>query len=258
MCFGASVSVYGNIAVVGDHCTESVYVFGRTGLAWSEQDVLVASDGAAGDGFGRSVAIDGNTIVVGAYLDDNGTTDSGSAYVFFWDGLSWSEQDKLTAGGAATGNWFGISVSISGDTVLVGADDENSGAAVGPGSAYVFVRSGVIWSEQAQLTASDATPEDFFGNSVSVQGDTAVVGAFGDDDSGESSGSVYVFVREGVTWTEQDKVTASDGVAFDSFGQSVGLDGNVFFVGTMRDDDDGSSSGSAYLFVRARETWFQQ
>jgi hypothetical protein len=113
----------------------------------------------------------------------------------------------------------------------------------------VFTRSGTTWTEQQELTASDAAEHDHFGSSVSVDGDTIVVGADGNDDGGIYSGSAYVFIRSGTTWTEQQKLTASDATAGDHFGRSVSVDGDTIVVGAYLDDDGGSRSGSAYVFA---------
>ena len=200
------------------------------GLAAATPDTeivkLTASDAAAGDWFGRYVAVSGATVVVGAPNDDDNGSNSGSAYVFVRSGISWSQQAKLTASDAAAFDFFGVSVAISGDTAVVGANFDD-GKGVDSGSAYVFVRSGTTWTEQAKLTASDAAALDQFGIEVSISGDTAVVGAFSDDDSGSRSGSAYVFVHSGATWTEQAKLTASDAAIDDRFGRSVSVSGDT-------------------------------
>ena len=139
-----------------------------------EQAKLTASDGAANDHFGVSVAIAGDTIVVGAYGDDDSGSDSGSAYVFTRTGTTWTEQTKLTASDGAAGDQFGTSVAITGDTIVVGADLDDTAS----GSAYVFTRTGTAWMEQAKLTASDGAAVDSFGISVAIVGDTIVVGAW--------------------------------------------------------------------------------
>ena len=150
---------------------------------WFEQAKLTAaSDGAANDLFGYSVAVAGDTAVVGAHLDDiPAATDAGSAYVFVRSGGVWTQQAKLTASDAAGGDNFGFSVAVAGDTAVVGAHLDTTVAGSYAGSAYVFVRSGGVWSQQAKLRASDAAPGDDFGWSVAVAGDTAVVGAADDD-----------------------------------------------------------------------------
>jgi len=262
--FGFSVSVSGDTALVGAIADDdkgfnagSAYVFVRSGTTWTQQAKLTASDGAAGDQFGFSVSVSGDTALVGARLDDDKGFNAGSAYVFVRGGTTWTEQAKLTASDGAAGDLFGSFVSVSGDTALVGArgdDDKGFNA----GSAYVFVRSGTTWTQQAKLTASDGAAGDEFGFSVSVSGDTALVGAIGDDDKGFNAGSAYVFVRSGTTWTQQAKLTASDGAAGDVFGFSVSVSGDTALVGAHFDNDKGSASGSAYVFVRSGTTWTQQ
>ena len=195
--FGFEVAVSGDTAVVGafrddDKGTESgsAYVFVRSGTTWTQQAKLLASDGAAGDEFGFSVAVSGDTAVVGAFRDDDKGTESGSAYVFVRSGTTWTQQAKLLASDGRLFDIFGISIAVSGDTVVVGAsfDDDNGSAS---GSAYVFARSGTTWTQQAKLLASDGAFFDTFGTSVAVSGDTAVVGAFRDDDKGTDSGSAW-------------------------------------------------------------------
>ncbi len=262
--FGLSVAVSGSTAVVGaawDDDTGSnsgaAYVFVRSGMVWSQQAKLTASDAAADDLFGFSVGVSGDTAVVGAYLDDDAGSQSGSAYVFVRSGTSWSEQAKLTASDAAPVDQFGLSVAVSGDTAVVGARLDND-AGNDSGSAYVFVRSGTLWSEQAKLVAGDAAPSDQFGWAVALSGDTAVVGAPFDDDAGLESGSAYVFVRSGTTWSEQAKLVSSDLAAADRFAWSVAASGDTAVVGAYADDDAGTASGSAYVFVRSGTLWSEQ
>ena len=171
----------------------------------TETAKLTASDGAGEDYFGRSVSVDEDTVVVGAWGDDDNGPDSGSAYVFVKPSTGWasaSESAKLTASDGAGNDWFGISVSVEGDIVVVGAwgDDDSGGRSARSGSAYVFVEPAAGWAaatEAAKLTASDGAGSDYFGWSVSVEGDSVVVGAYRDDDSGSSSGSAYAFAVRG-------------------------------------------------------------
>src|SRR6266540_2518832 len=255
--FGFSVAVTGDTDVVGasgdNMLAGSAYVFVRSGTSWSQQAKLTASDAAASDTFGLSVAVSGDTAVVGAISDDTDAgPDAGSAYVFVRSGTGWSQQAKLTASDAASGDRFGDAVGISGNTVVVGASDAASDA----GSAYVFVRSGTSWSQQAMLTASDAAASDLFGRSVAVSGDTAVVGAISDDtDAGPDAGSAYVFVRSGTGWSQQAKLTASDAASGDRFGDAVGISGDTAVVGAQFGD---TIAGSAYVFVRSGTSWSQQ
>ena len=255
--FGFSVSISSNYAIVGayqdDDTDGSAYIFKRSGTSWSEQAKLLAADGAYMDRFGWSVSISGDYAIVGAYGDDG---DAGSAYIFYYNGISWSEQAKLTAADAATGDRFGHSVSISGDYAIIGAqyDDDNGGSS---GSAYVFNRSGTNWSQQDKLLAADGAAGDFFGNSVCISGDYAVVGAYWDDDNGDKSGSAYVFNYNGTSWPQQAKLTATDAAANDLFGRSVSISGDYAIVGASLDDDNGINSGSAYIFYYNGTYWSQ-
>ena len=178
---------------------------------WVDEQKVTASDGAESDLFGRSISINGNYAIIGANYDDDNGDDSGSVYIFHQSGTTWTEQAKLTASDGASGDQFGISVSIDGDYAVVGAWNNSSS-----GSAYIFHRSGTTWTEQAKLTASDAYTNDQFGVAVSISGDYAVVGSWLDDDNGTNSGSTYIFLRSGTTWTEQQKLNASDGAYEDN------------------------------------------
>jgi hypothetical protein len=226
-----------------------------TGIACQQK--LTASDGFQGDGFGSSVSLDGDTAVIGAAYDNDLGSDSGSAYVFVRSGTTWVQQQKLTAGDGAAEDVFGENVSVEGDTAVASARwDDDLGQR--SGSAYVFVRSGTTWMQQQKLTASDGSAVDEFGSAVTLDGDTAAVGAHWDDETANQSGSVYVFVRSGTSWTEQQKLTASDGVTDGRFGDSVALDGHTLVVGASGDDDNGFQSGSVYVFVRSGTTWSLQ
>ena len=247
--FGESVALSVNTALVsatGDASFEgSAYVFVRSGTTWSKQQKLVASDGATDDRFGDSVALDGDTALVGAWSDDIGAnSNQGSAYVFTRGGETWSIQQKLTASDGAANNGFGASVALDGETVLVGAFG-------GQGAAYVFTRNWIgIWTFQQKLIASDGAEGDDFGASVDLDGNTALVGAYSDNvGANEGQGSAYVYIRDGANWTQQKKLTASDGSASDGFGQSVALSGSVFLVGAPGDNVAGMlARGSAYIF----------
>jgi hypothetical protein len=148
-------------------------------------------------------------------------------------------------------------VAISVNTAVIGAEKDDTPGGADAGSAYVFVRSGTTWSQQAKLTASDGADDDRFGGSVAVAEDTAVVGSGRDDnEAGTDAGSAYAFVRSGTTWTEQDKLTAPDGDSEDRFGDAVALDGNVAVVGAFADDiQEGTDAGSASVFTRSGSTW---
>jgi len=260
--FGISVALSGDTVVVGafgdDSSKGAAYVFARNqGGAdqWGQVQKLTAPDGAAGELFGASVAISGDTVVVGAYGDDS----KGAAYVFArnQDGADqWGQVKKLTASDGTAFDGFGGSVAISGDTVVVGADWAAVGGNSDQGTAYVFARNqgGVVpdnWGQVKKLTAADGAAYDSFGISVAVSGDTVVVGAYGDD---SSKGTAYVFARNqgGVVpdnWGQVKKLTAADGAAYDWFGESVAISGDTVVVGAYGDD----SRGAAYVFARNRD-----
>ncbi len=235
--FGASVAVASNTALVGSTGTNSntgaVYVFVRSGTTWTQQQELTASDGATNDRLGSSAALSGDTAVSGAPYNNSNT---GAAYVFVRSGTTWTQQQKLTASDGAAKDYFGR-VALDGDTAIVGAPSK------GPGAAYVFVRSGTTWTQQKKLTASDGAAGDQFGVSLALSGDTAFVGARGNN---SYAGAAYVFVRSGTTWTQQKKLLANDAAASDQFGYSAALSGSTALVGAARKASD---TGAAYVFT---------
>jgi FG-GAP repeat protein len=262
--FGSSVAISGETVVVGAFGDDgaagagqgSAYVFVRSGGVWSQQQKLEASDAGAFDQFGSSVAISGETVVVGAF-GDNGAAgfDQGSAYVFARSGEVWSQQQKLEASDAAVGELFGFSVAISGTTVVVGALFGDGAAGFDQGSAYVFTRSGEVWSQQQKLFASDAAADDLFGFSVAISGETVVVSSLADTGAASfAQGSAYVFARSGGVWSQQQKLEASDAGEGDQFGSSVAISGETVVVGAQADDGAaGTNQGSAYVFAPANQ-----
>jgi hypothetical protein len=252
--FGDSVAVFGDTALVGARGDSpngtdagSVYVFTRSGTTWTLQAKLTSSDGTADDQFGISVALVGDTALIGAWNDDGG----GSAYVFTRTGNTWSQQAKVTASDRETDDCFGLSVALAGETALIGARGDDAFT----GSAYVFTRSGTSWTQQAKLTANDRLTSDDFGNGVALRNDTALIGA---RTVGNRNGSAYVFTRSGTTWTQQAKLVASDGAVSDFFGSSVAIVGNMAVIGAQRNGVNGVRSGAAYVFTRSGTTWTEQ
>lgn len=290
--FGEWVAIYGDTLVVGavyensnttgingDQANNSAndagaaYVYTRNGTEWSQQAYIKASNTDAGDRFGQSIAISGDTLVIGAEFEDSNTAgvngnqasnsaaDAGAVYVFVRSGSVWSQQAYIKASNAGAGDEFGRSVAISGDTLGVGAFDEDSSttgingdqgnnSSPGAGAVYVFTRSGTVWSQQAYLKASNTDETDRFGRIVAISGDTLVVGATGEDssatgingdqnsNSASHSGAAYVFTREGTAWQQQAYIKASntDGGNLidddgDFFGGSVALSGDTLVVG---------------------------
>ena len=256
--FGRSISIFGDTAIIGAFGDDdngydygSAYVFERdsTGL-WHEQQKLFASDGVDEASFGSAVSISGDTALIGAYLDIFNGSQNGAAYVFVRDSAGiWRERQKLTASDAAEIGRFGLSLSISADTVLIGADQVGDNG-FASGTAYVFARDAAgVWHEQQKLNASDADERDRFGIAVSLYGDTALIGAYQDEDNGNISGSAYVFNRDSTgSWHEQQKLLAGDGTEGDVFGNSVLISGDTVMIGAYGDDDNGSYSGSVYVF----------
>jgi len=258
--FGYSVALSGDTLVVGTHLEDdtagpnrgAVYVFVRAGSAWVQQAKFTASEPQLGR-FGASVAIAGDTIVVGAehsVVGQNGT--QGSAYVFTRSGTTWTQQARLVADDGAAGDFFGNSVSVSGDTVVVGTYFKDVGGNFNQGAAYVFTRAGTAWTQQAKLTADDGAANDNFGSSVSISGDTIVSGAVGD---APTFGSTYVFTRSGTAWSQQQKLTPTDGNGGQiNYGISVALSGDTALVGA----EQAGTGGAAYVYTRAGTTWTEQ
>ena len=250
---GTAVAVSGDYAVVGApqdgdlglwSGSAFVYERGQEG-GWTEVTKLVASDGATNDWFGRSVAVSSRYAFVGAYWDDDRGQSSGSVYVFERDGLgNWNEVQKLTASDGAASAWFGNAIAITETYAVVGARNAEA--------AYVFERDGLgDWTEVAKLAASDGVASDEFGISVAIDEEYVIIGACFDDDNGAESGSAQVFERDGLgNWNEVQKLTASDAAASDFFGCAVGVSGNQAIIGAYGDDDNGTQSGSVYVFER--------
>jgi len=348
--FGSSVAISGNTLVVGAPNEDSsvttviqspspanetatgngalesgsVYVFTRSGTTWSQQAYLKASNAGAADSFGSSVAIHGDTVVVGAPGEDghlltgstspppdNTTTGdsasaSGAAYVFTRSGTTWSQQAYIKASNVGANDTFGTSVAISVDTLTVGAPGEDGGgvgittgspdetttgnAAGGSGAVYIFTRSGTTWSQQAYVKASNTGGGDAFGTSMGIDNDTVVVGAPGEgsngtgvnpgpaaeaDNTATASGAVYVFSRVGTTWSQQAYIKASNTEAGDTFGTSLSINGTTLVVGAPGEDsslttvlqgspsnlttgDGAPDAGAAYAFQNQGGGWSQQ
>ena len=312
--FGDSVAVSGDTVVVGAYSEDSnatgvdgdrsdnsapeagaAYVFVRSGTTWSQEAYLKASNTDASDLFGSSVAASFDTVVVGTFREDssgsgvggdqsdNSASDAGAAYVFVRSGTSWSQDAYLKASNTDAGDEFGRSVTVSGDTVVVGAPfedsnstgvdgDQSDNSAMWAGAAYVFVRSGTIWSQEAYLKASNTDAIDWFGWSVAASGDTVVVGSNGEDssatgvdgdqsdNSANGAGAAYEFVRSGTSWSQEAYLKASNTDTADVFGVSVAVSGDTVVVGAYREDSSATGvngnqsdnsapdAGAAYVF----------
>lgn len=258
--FGVRVYISGDTAVVGANSDDdngansgSAYIFRYNGSSWVEETKLLASDGNTGEYFGTAIGISDDIAIVGAPRDNDNGSNSGSAYIFRFDGSSWVEETKLLASDGAAEDGFGRKVSISGDTAVIGAryNDDNGDDC---GSAYIFRFIGSSWVEEDKLLASDGAEDDFFGDSVEIWGDTAIIGAPGDNDNGPASGSAYIFRFNGSSWAEEDKLLASDGTAGDFFGKEVSILGNTAVIGAS----DDFAYGSAYIFRFNGSSWVEQ
>jgi hypothetical protein len=261
--FSTAVAIDGNTMVVGapfhDHPAAdqgAVYVLTRYN-ATAFLEVQEISVGSAGDTFGLSVAIDGDTLVVGAPNHDVTVGgNEGAAYVYVKSGTLWVQQQKLTAVGGGVSDAFGHSVAISGDMVVVGAPFHDGPGIADQGAAFVFVRSGTTWTQQAELTlpVSDAEAFDIFGASVAISGTTVVAGApFDTVDGSFLRGSAFVFVLSG-SWTLQQRLSV--GAAVDGFGWSVALRGETAVVGAPNVDvTPNGNEGAAHMFTRTAGTW---
>jgi hypothetical protein len=266
---------------------------------------MKASNNQADDGFGFSLAVSGDTAVVGALGEasaatgvnglqsDNTAPFSGAVYVFVRSGSTWTQQAYLKASNTQAGDLFGAAVAIAGDTIIVGAQNESSSAtgvngdqfadfAGASGAAYVFVRNGTTWSQQAYLKASNTEGIDHFGWAVAIAGDTVAVSATNEDSAATgvngdqlnnaalSSGAVYVFTRSGTSWSQQAYVKASNTGQSDDFGFALTLSGNSLVVGADLEDsaalgvngnqlsNDAANAGAVYVFTRSGSTWTQQ
>ena len=252
---GWSVGVSGNTVLVGTNRNNAAWAYVRSGTTWTEQQKIIGPEGTASDRLGSSVAVSGNTAMVGApFAGPGGDPPSpgkpGAVYVYGRSGGVWTEQQVITASDGSGDDMFGGSVALSGDTAVIGAINDRTDGTLVTGAAYVFVRSGGTWTQQAKLTTSFVGAR-LLGRSVSLDGDTAVVA----DDSNNASDSVYVFVRSGTAWTEQQRLPAPATSFTGSFGDAVAVSGDTALVGSEGDD---SSRGSAYVYLRSGTTWALQ
>ena len=256
--FGNAVAISGDVVVVGARkdsekglYSGSVYVFRNNGSTWIREAKLYADDAQAQEYFGSSVAIDGDTLVVGATKGGEGDLQTGSVYVFKYNGFDWEEETELFAENLAHKDQFGYSVAIEGDTILVGAPRHDDGEA-DSGAAYVFRRNAGTWFPKSNLKGSELFEKAYFGTSVSLSGNTAVVGAYrndlfaADNSVMEDTGSAYVFRFDGSIWPEEEKLIPADAVGGEEFGWAVAISGDTVVVGAHK---DGDLSGSVYVYT---------
>jgi hypothetical protein len=245
--FGRSVSISGDIVVVGAPSAPPdigyAYVFEREGTVWSPKSKLGAVDATRGNCFGFGVSVSGETIVVGARYNDGADTQSGAAYVFEVRDGRWKQVEKLIASDGTKFDYFGGSVSIDEDTIVIGAKQDCFNGTY-TGSVYVFIRNGSAWPQQAKLIASPGKAYARFGYSVSVDGDSIAIGARYDNDPGHWAGSAFWFQRNGSTWDQKARFIISDAEGFEHLGTSVSICDTTIAVGAPGDDN----SGSVYVY----------
>jgi hypothetical protein len=281
--FGRSVALEGDTLTVGAPLDGNgkLQVYGRKEGRWTRQATLTSPlQGGTADEFGRAVALHGGVLVVGAHLEDEKVRDAGAAHVFLREGEAWRHVARLQAENPRSVDGFGRSVSVQGDTIVIGCRLEDAGGLRDAGAAYVFVREGTEprWKLQARLTAPEMTPGALFGMSVCVEGDTLLVGADGEgvlpvpdypkNRQQPSIGAAYVFTRNGGVWTLESRLGPAPGCG-GCFGYSVALSGDTAVIGSYRDngsvpgidpapDMAAREAGAAFVFVRAGGKWSQQ
>lgn len=245
--FGDSVAVSGGLMLVGARGPSGVgerpgsaYIYRYDGETWLQEASLSGDGGETRDYFGYSVAIGDDLAAVGAVWENDNGEKSGAVYAYRFDGSEWNEEAKLLAADGAAGDWFGSSVSISGDVLLVGASWEDNDA-TDAGSAYVYRHDGSAWFQEAKLGAFDGAAEDLFGSSLAIDGDLVVISAPGDNDMGDNSGSAYIYRHDGSGWSLTSKVLALDGTSNDRLGCSVDLSNGNAIIGA-------NGADAAYLF----------
>jgi hypothetical protein len=254
--FGTDVAIDGDIAVIGARLEDetrpsagAAYVFVRQGSAWVQEAKLRGTDATSdGDQFGTAVAVSGDTIAVGAPNNDESAANGGAVYVFTRSGTTWTLQQKLVAGDAASGDHLGESVTIAGDRIAAGAPDENNAGGTDAGAVYVFSRAGTTWSQDQKLTSASSADGHHFGQAVALASTTLVVGAPGGD-------AAYAYAPGGGGWSSEQPLLAPGIGAGDEFGQAVDVAGDRAIVGAPQGDGIVAGSGVAHVFLRSGPTW---
>lgn len=291
--FGQSIALTDRFLVIGAPHSDapnkdsgSAYVFQRTQNTWRFHTKLTAKDGAEGDLFGISVAIDGDTILVGADLNDEKAEKAGAVYAYAFDGKQWHHEAKLMADDGAHTDIFGVRVALFGNTALISARrDDIEGVGKDAGSAYIFERTvttekgrigettatkkevekktkeGVRktetekeewkataqWTQTQKLTAPDGNADDRFARGVALNENTAIISAMHHDAKGENAGALYVFKKQHKQWHFSSKITAQDGLPQDRFGWNVALSNQTAIIAAPHRDDNGNASGAVYM-----------
>ena len=262
--FGVSVAISRNFAISGAQQDDDIapnagaaYIFERAGALWLQRAKLTTDDAKAGDLFGNAVAMDGQTVLVGAPGVDDAGPEAGAVYVFVQVGDEWIQQARLIGADIGIFDRFGSAVAVHENTAIVGTHGKGEVGA-DSGAAYVFVRNGAAWTQQAKLTHRDAVPGDLFGFTVSVYGDNVLIGAHRSDAAGPDSGAAYLFTRNGGTWTQDIQFIPNDIGIGDEFGYAVNLTKGAAIIGAPKEDRSFDDIGAAYVFVETRDSWVQQ
>jgi hypothetical protein len=252
--FGHSVDIDDKYAIIGsiyeDHnYTDqgSAYIFERDGASWTQVAKIMANDRAASDHFGSAVAIDGNYAIVGSRYDDDKGSNSGSAYIFKYDGTNWIQEAKLTASDGQADDRFGEAVSIQDDIAIIGAFYHDTNLS-NTGAAYIFKRNGTSWTQMTKLTANDPAANDYFGHNLELSSQLAIVGAYGKDSENTDTGVAYIFKNISNDWVLVKKLTASDSQASDYFGHGISISDDYAAIGAHGVDDSGTNSGASYFY----------
>ncbi len=253
--FGSAVAIHDNLAVVGAEGQAddpgAAYVYERTPGGWAQVEELAASDGEAGDLFGRSVAISDDYIAVGAPGSDHPQgIDAGAVYIYLRGSQGWSEQARLVSSSVAAQDSFGAAVAIGREVLAVGAPYDDSSLGEDAGRVFIFTPNGQTWMERASIVAQDGRSGDHFGNPLAIDNTTLVVGA---PQSGLlGNGAVYAFEGAGNQWRQEAKLEASDAASGDALGVSVDIYDNFIIAGASRHNN---AKGAAYVFRRISGIW---
>ena len=262
--FGSAVALSDKYALVGavghkanGHSSGAAYIFERDKADWKEKVKLTASDAAEGDEFGSAVAIHGTTALISS-AQQSREHGSGTVYIFEKVGQDWREVSLFTSGavdasGLPSDDAYGHAVAVYGSYALIGAymDNERGTSA---GAAYLLERQDGTWQVLRKLVAGDAAAFDQFGFTVALNDKYAFIGAFGHDDAATGAGAVYVYERDGSTWTEETKLTASDAKEYDFFGSAIALSESYAVIGSSS-DEKGKDAGAAYMFKASDDGW---
>lgn len=253
--FGQTIALEENYLVIGAPRNDALgndsgaaYIYKRESDIWHYHTKITAGDGVAGDLFGISVAIDGNTILVGADLHDEKAENAGAVYVFVNKNNQWSQETKLIASDGGETDIFGVRVAISGNTALVSARrDDIEGIGVDAGSAYIFERDGHTWQEKIKLTSPDGNADDRFGRGVALSKGTAIISAMNHDANGSDTGALYVYKKGALGWKYTSKITAKVSSPNDRFGWNVALSNDIAVIATPNHNGAGGNSGVVYI-----------